>query len=129
MSDTDFHDPTASQQGFATAFRDNTEANFALARRRTILSIAFADDGGVLTGNADEVWADLTGGAFTYHLPLTPLDGDSYEFTKIDASGNALTIGRNGETINGAAADVTLSTQWASKRLTWSTDADTWWSR
>lgn len=96
------------------------------ARLRTPLPVSAT---GTLDGNADEVWADMTSGAFTYHLPSAPNDGDSYEFTKVDASGNALTIGRNGKNINGSAADVTISTQWASKRLTWSSTKNTWWSR
>lgn len=96
------------------------------ARLRTTLQVSAT---GTLSGNADEVWADLTAGAFTYHLPAAPEDGDSYEFAKVDSSGNALTVGRNGKTINGAAADVTVSTQWASKRLTWSATKNTWWSR
>ncbi|MEQ1891074.1 MAG: hypothetical protein ABL998_00910 [Planctomycetota bacterium] len=125
----------SDQTGLGIAFDDgldleelraHQEEFHGKARLRTPLIVAGT---GTLDGNADEVWADLTAGAFTYHLPVAPNDGDVYEFTKVDSSGNALTIGRNGKTINGAASDVTVSTQWASKRLTWSAAQNTWWSR
>lgn len=82
-----------------------------------------------LAGDADIVLADLTSAAFDVTLPASPQDGDRYEFVKVDASGNALTIGRNGKNINGAAANVTISTQWAAKVLTWSTSLNSWVSR
>lgn len=54
---------------------------------------------------------DLGSAAFTLTLPLTPSSGDTVVF--VDVSGNAatnnLTIGRNGETINGVAADYVVS--------------------
>lgn len=110
---------------------DSVRANVLLglgkARLKTVLRITGAV---TLDGLQDEVWADLTTAAFAATLPPTPADGDHYEFTKTDATANALTIGRNGKNINGAAADVTLSTQWGSKRLTYSSAAPAgWWSR
>lgn len=125
----------SDQSGLGITFDDSLnldeirqafESFMGAARRRTILVVTGA---GTLTGNADEIWADMTAGAFAYALPSSPNDGDSYVFTKTDATGNALTIGRNAKNINGAAADATLSTQWGSKTLTWSATANTWWSR
>lgn len=98
----------------------------AATRRKTILRIS--GSGTTLSGNCDEVWANMIT-AYSVLLPAAPVDGDHYEFTKTDASGNALTIDRNGKTINGAASNVTVGTQWATKRLTWSTDENTWLSR
>ena len=50
---------------------------------------------------------DTTGGALTATLPLSPVAGDVIEF--FDAKGqfgtNALTLGRNGNPINGQASD------------------------
>lgn len=95
----------------------------SLARVLTVLSLSGAHD---LDGDADLILADCGGGSFTVNLPLAPaVDGDSYEFMLVSASGT-LTIGRNGETINGAASDATVATQWTSKRATWSADLDTW---
>jgi hypothetical protein len=54
---------------------------------------------------------DTSGGAFSMNLPAGPTYGDVCEIT--DATGswgsNNLTVGRNGENINGAASDYTLS--------------------
>jgi len=59
----------------------------------------------------DRISADVTGGAFTITLPATPSDAALVEI--IPARGtfftNNLTVGRNGESINGAAADLVLS--------------------
>lgn len=97
----------------------------ASARMRTVLSLTGAHD---LDGDADLVLADCASAGFTVNLPPTPVDGDEYEFMLVSAT-NTLTIGRNGKNINGAGSNVTISTQWASKRLTWSEDLDSWVSR
>jgi hypothetical protein len=59
----------------------------------------------------DKIAADTTGGAFTVTLPATPADGDSVEI--IPARGtfatNNLTVARNGENIDGAAANLILT--------------------
>ena len=103
--------------------RTNVEAGIGKSRLRT--TVNYSSGPQTLAGTVDEVRCD---GTFTVNLPAAPVDGDSYEFVQVNAAGT-LTIGRNGKTINGAASNVTLSTQWASKRLTWNTTADTWWSR
>jgi hypothetical protein len=63
-------------------------------------------------GPVDKILADTTGGVFTIDLPATPNAGDWVEVW--DSEGNfgtsALTIGRNGNLIEGAAADFTIST-------------------
>lgn len=97
----------------------------ALARVPTPILLNGAHD---LDGDADLVLADCTSAGFTVNLPATPVDGDEYEFILVSAT-NTLTIGRNGKDINGAGSNVTISTQWASKRLTWSADLDSWVSR
>ena len=102
-------------------------AGLAAARRNTVKIVAAA--GTTLAGDCDEVRCNMTTGAYSVLLPAAPVDGDRYEFTKTDATGNVLTIDRNGKTIRGAASNVTISTQWNSLMLTWSTDDNTWWSR
>ena len=61
----------------------------------------------------DKIAADVTGGAFTITLPATPADGDSVEIVPARGTfaANNLTIGRNGESISGVAADYVLSTK------------------
>jgi hypothetical protein len=60
----------------------------------------------------DQVMANTTGGAITVTLPASPSTGDEVSF--LDARGtfnsNNLTIGRNSQPIEGAAADDVLST-------------------
>lgn len=106
-----------------TKLRNNAEANVGKSRLKT--TVNYSSGPQTLDGTADEVRCD---GTFTVNLPPSPTDGDHYEFVQVNAAGT-LTIGRNGKTINGAASDVTLSTQWASKRMTWNMTANTWWSR
>jgi hypothetical protein len=107
-------------------FRIEVLAGFGAARKETILLRTSAY---TLNGDADLVIADLTSGAFEVTLPASPVEGDRYEFLKLDASGNALTIGRNGKNINGAASNVTISSQLGRKVVTWSSAANSWISR
>lgn len=55
----------------------------------------------------DLLSADTSGGAFTITLPLSPSEGDVVTITDADGSWatNNLTIGRNSESIGGAAED------------------------
>lgn len=55
--------------------------------------------------------ADTSGGAFAVNLPPSPAHGDEVEIMDIGDSFamNNLTVGRNGENINGAAANATLN--------------------
>ena len=72
--------------------------------------------------NNDRIFVDTTGGAFGIDLPATPSVGDNVRF--VDVAGNfntfALTIGRNGSNIMGAASDLTLSTQYEGLLLVYS---------
>ena len=59
----------------------------------------------------ETVIANTTGGAFTVNLPATPAQSDYVSFeVGADYSTNNLTIGRNGESIMGDAADMVIST-------------------
>lgn len=59
----------------------------------------------------DRIAADVTGGAFTITLPVTPADGDVVEIVPAQGTfaANNLTIGRNSENIDGGAANATLT--------------------
>lgn len=58
--------------------------------------------------NGQPYFCDLSGGAFTLTLPASPSEEDYViADTSSDAPSNNLTIGRNGETVAGAAADFT----------------------
>lgn len=63
-----------------------------------------------LVARYDEILADSTSGIFTLTLPAAPLLGDRVRV--IDAKGtwavNNVTVSRNGNTIGGSAADLTL---------------------
>lgn len=125
MSDTAYFTATTSGDGLGV-MRDNVEAGLGAARVKTVVSASSGPQ--TLAADADIAAADCSGGSFTWNLPASPADGDHYEFVLVSATGT-LTIGRNGNNINGAAADDTLSTQWASRRLTWLDSESTWWSR
>lgn len=58
--------------------------------------------------SGDLVICDTSGGAFTVTLPAAPRKGDRVGVS-LRLAGNNLTVGRNGNTIDGAAADLTLS--------------------
>lgn len=59
----------------------------------------------------DRVAADTTGGSFIVTLPATPVHGDEIEIMDVggDFSVNNLTVNRNGNTINGVAANMILT--------------------
>jgi hypothetical protein len=126
MSNRTYH-TTLLGTDTVSASRNVINANVGNSRLRTVTHYTTGPQ--TLAETADIVTADLTAGAFTVNLPATPTAGDTYELFKVDASGNALTIGRNGKTINGAAADSTIGTQWARLVLTWAATANTWLSR
>jgi hypothetical protein len=103
--------------------------------------------GGVLSwGTAGTAWVGLkttaytaaagegvlcdtaTTAAFTVTLPTSPTLGD--EVSIVDAVGNAgtdnITVGRAGENIQGAAADLTISTDNAAIKLVYSDSTNGW---
>ena len=123
MSDqSSYFTPTLGTDTYAK-LRDRVEAGLGKAKLRTV--VRYTSGPQTLAGTADLV---MCAGTFTVNLPAAPLDGDEYVFVQ-ESSSATLTIGRNGKTINGAAADVTVATQWAGKTLTWGATANTWWSR
>jgi len=74
------------------------------------------------------VFANTTGGAWTLTLPASPTIGDEVSF--VDYAGtfdtNALTIGRNSENIQGAAADLTVSVERAANTLVYTDGTQGW---
>ena len=103
-----------------------------------VLTWEEADAGGtswqaVKTGNytavaGQGVFCNTTSGSFTLTLPSSPTIGDEVSF--IDYAGtfdsNALTIGRNSEKINGAAADLTVSVERAANTLVYTDGTQGW---
>ena len=84
---------------------------------------------GNYTASAGEgVFCNTTSGSFTLTLPSSPSIGDEVSF--IDYAGtfdsNALTIGRNSEKINGAAADLTVSVERAANTLVFTDSTQGW---
>ena len=61
----------------------------------------------------DRYFIDSSAGAVTMNLPLSPLVGDQVRVIDLASTfdTNNLTIGRNGNNINGAADDLTISTE------------------
>ena len=78
--------------------------------------------------DGDNLFADTSGGAFTITLPSSPSIGNQVKI--IDAEGtfgtNNLTVGRNSQKIQGAAADLTISTNSAGIALVY-VNADNGW--
>jgi len=103
-----------------------------------VLSWAELEAGGtswqaVKTGNytasaGEGVFCNTTSGSFTLTLPSSPTIGDEVSF--IDYAGtfdsNALTVGRNSEKINGAAADLTVSVERAANTLVYTDGTQGW---
>lgn len=59
--------------------------------------------------DGDYIFANSAGGAFTINLPATPDTGDTVIIKDCGSAGtNNVTIGRNGETIQGVAADFVI---------------------
>lgn len=78
--------------------------------------------------SAPVVLTDTTAGAFTLTLPAAPVAGEF--FIIVDDTGqwnaHALTVARNGKSIDGAAADLTLVSQWGKAWLYY--DGAAWWT-
>jgi len=82
----------------------NTKAhiNYNLTKTGTYTAVA-----------GDKILCDTSGGAFTITLPASPSAGDEVHVLDATASfdSNNLTIGRNSKKIQGADADLTITTQ------------------
>ena len=78
--------------------------------------------------DGDNLFADTSGGAFTITLPASPSIGNQVKI--IDAEGtfgtNNLTVGRNSQKIQGAAADLTISTNSAGIALVYVNSDNGW---
>ena len=70
-----------------------------------------------ITLTAGNVWCRVYTGtaAVTITLPASPNDGDLVQLTDADANAatNNITVARNGKTIGGSAADLTLNPNWS----------------
>ena len=83
---------------------------------------------GVTAVNRQQVWANTSGGSYTVTLPASPALGDSVRIFDVTSSfdSNALTIGRNGQPIMGALADLTVSTEGAAFELVYYDGSQGW---
>jgi len=68
---------------------------------------------------------DTSGGTHTLNLPASPNIGEVVKVSLI-TSGNTLTIGRNGNNINGDAADLTISNDGDAYELVYSNASEGW---
>lgn len=68
------------------------------------------------------------GGAFTITLPSLPTDGQELYLQEADGSTNPLTVARNGQLINGVAADLVLTTAYKATRLIYSAGRGSWYA-
>jgi len=106
---------------------DSTSSRWRLAAGPSAAG-ATADGYAVKTGNytavaGDRISADTNGGAFTVTLPASPSNGDSVWVKDArdtwgeTASDKSITIGRNGNNIDGAASDLNLRVSGGSIQL------------
>lgn len=79
--------------------------------------------------NAGEiVFCDTSGGAITVTLPASPLDADNiWVVAQADAATYNVTIGRNGKTILGVAADFVIDQAWGDANLAYESASGDWW--
>lgn len=128
MSDVSTFIDAAISNGQSNASAIRLGLLASLGKCRLLTVVRYTSGPQTLAGNADLVTCDCASGSFTVNFPAAPLDGDTYEFYKETAS-NTLTIGRNGKTIDFAAADSTLTSAQGHRMFTWSAAANTWISR
>lgn len=71
---------------------------------------------------------DTSGGAVTVNFPATPIDGEVVCIKRTTTDGTALTIGRNGKNIEGAAADFSDANAALSQYMfQYDTGTGSWW--
>ena len=85
-----------------TQLNTKSHINYNLTKTGTYTAVA-----------GDKILCDTSGGAFTITLPASPSAGDEVHVLDATASfdSNNLTIGRNSKKIQGADADLTITTQ------------------
>lgn len=78
--------------------------------------------GTAVSGNV--IIANTSGGGFTFNLPASPSQSDYVSFEpEGDYVANTLTVGRNAQTIEGVAADLTITTN---NRVVFRFNGTTW---
>lgn len=124
MTDTSWFTSTADS-AIITSFAANTETNLADARLCTVLVTAGSL---TLTKNYETIFVDATA-SVTISLPDTATTGDGYRVMKYDTTASTLTVGRNGENINGTAADLSTTTSLQGWYLQYSGNTSLgWWA-
>ena len=106
---------------------DGTTASFGdISGGAAWQAVITADPANAVAGNG--YFCDTSGGAFTVTLPTSPALGDEISF--VDYAGtfdtNNLTIGRNGNPIQGAASDLTVSVERAGLTLVFVDGTEGW---
>ena len=78
--------------------------------------------------NNDRLLVDTSSGPITINLPASPNTGDNVRFMDVASNfaTNALTVGRNGETVVGDAADLTVNTNDAAFQLIYTGATNGW---
>jgi hypothetical protein len=103
-----------------------TDGNGTLAFGDVVGGIDYTTETSNYTLEANQgVIADTTGGTFVVTLPLTPAEGDQVVVADGgDWSTTNLTVGRNGQTIEGVASDLTMDVGGISVTMVF--DGTTW---
>jgi hypothetical protein len=85
-------------------------------------------DDGYTASKGERIFADTSSAIFTINLPATPSFGDTVEIFDAKASfgSNILTIGRNGEKIQGAENDETMTQSGMMARFVYLDSANGW---
>lgn len=74
------------------------------------------------------ILADTSGGVLTVNLPTNPVGNEVVKVKRKTTDGTALTIGRNGKNIEGAAADlVDQNPALSAYELQYEAATSTWW--
>ena len=83
---------------------------------------------GTTLANRQQAFCNTSGGSFTVTLPASPSKGDSVRIfdSHNTFDSNNLTIGRNGQPIMGAVADLTVSTEGAAFELVYYDGSQGW---
>jgi len=103
---------TLRKYGYGTASAATMTASAVAVKDDDLISYDNTDSPVTLSGLEDVIILDSSAGNITVNFPASGAgsiqNGHRFRFIRTSAS-NAITIGRNGNTINGAAADVTMT--------------------